>query len=592
MTDNVTANPGAGGATFRTDEIGGVHYPVGKIAFGADDQATSVSASNPLPVTQPGAATETTLASVLAALGDVLAQLQATLSVTAASLPLPTGAATSAKQDSLLTAIGSPLQAGGTVTVANPGLTDSQLRAAAVPVSGTFWQATQPVSGPLTDAQLRASAVPVSGNVSTGGLTDAQLRATAVPVSGTVTANTGLTQPLTDTQLRASAVPVSGTFFQATQPVSASALPLPSGAATSEKQDAIISALGSPLQAGGTVTVANPGLTQYELEKTKLDCFEAQNAEIGNELLSGSGSVDGSENSNTVTLNPNFPISLDPNFVVQIGGKTKAGTLIPNVVDDLGASVLSDAPIQYQGMAFNAGSASILCSLDTRGYQSVSLQIYGTWAGTISFYESNDGANWVAVGGWASATAQTMATTTTANGLWVFPAVGRYFKAQITAYTSGTALAAAWLRNQPMSILASTPSQNIAQIAATAAVTAGVNGLLAVGGNIAPGTAATAYPLPVGSVDPSGKTRRILSDINGNIYMTGALPDQSAQPVFITPKSSSSAEDGLADAMNQVLRELRYLGFAVSQLPFHLNTGLSRMDEPQSFRDDPTLNLS
>lgn len=33
-----------------------------------------------------------------------------------------------------------------------------------VPVTGTFWQATQPVSGSwLTDAQLRASAVPVSG---------------------------------------------------------------------------------------------------------------------------------------------------------------------------------------------------------------------------------------------------------------------------------------------------------------------------------------------------------------------------------------------------------------------------------------------
>lgn len=35
------------------------------------------------------------------------------------------------------------------------------------PVSGTFWQATQPVSGPLTDAQLRASPVPVSGTVTT-----------------------------------------------------------------------------------------------------------------------------------------------------------------------------------------------------------------------------------------------------------------------------------------------------------------------------------------------------------------------------------------------------------------------------------------
>lgn len=43
------------------------------------------------------------------------------------------------------------------------------------------------------------------------GLTDTQLRATPVPVSGTVTANTGLTQPLTDTELRATPVPVSGT---------------------------------------------------------------------------------------------------------------------------------------------------------------------------------------------------------------------------------------------------------------------------------------------------------------------------------------------------------------------------------------------
>ena len=41
-------------------------------------------------------------------------------------------------------------------------LTDTQLRATPVPVSGTFWQATQPVSGPLTDAQLRASSVNVN----------------------------------------------------------------------------------------------------------------------------------------------------------------------------------------------------------------------------------------------------------------------------------------------------------------------------------------------------------------------------------------------------------------------------------------------
>jgi hypothetical protein len=52
------------------------------------------------------------------------------------------------------------------------------LLAGSIAVTGTFWQATQPVSGPLTDTQLRASAVPVSGP-----LTDTQLRASAVPVS-------------------------------------------------------------------------------------------------------------------------------------------------------------------------------------------------------------------------------------------------------------------------------------------------------------------------------------------------------------------------------------------------------------------------
>lgn len=51
-------------------------------------------------------------------------------------------------------------------------LTDTQLRASAVPVSiasmpstpvtGTFWQSTQPVSGPLTDTQLRAAPVSTS----------------------------------------------------------------------------------------------------------------------------------------------------------------------------------------------------------------------------------------------------------------------------------------------------------------------------------------------------------------------------------------------------------------------------------------------
>lgn len=114
----------ASGPTIAWDDIGGVVFQRVKLTTGPDGTAIDVSSSDPLPVS---------------------------------------------------------IISGG-----SSGLTDAELRASAVPVSGTFWQATQPVS--------IAATVAVSG-------------------------------PLTDTQLRATAVPVSGTFWQTTQPVSLASLP-------------------------------------------------------------------------------------------------------------------------------------------------------------------------------------------------------------------------------------------------------------------------------------------------------------------------------------------------------------------------------
>jgi hypothetical protein len=186
-----------------------------------------------------------------------------------------------------------PTLASGRVPVDGSGVTQ--------PVSGTFWQATQPVSGPLTDVQLRAASVPVSGtfwqatqpisgSVSitgsaavTGPLTDTELRATAVPVSGTfwqatqpisgsvsISGTPTVTGPLTDTQLRATSVPVSGTFWQATQPVSAASLPLPTGAA-SETTLAAVNGKLPALDSGRLPVVLPPGgggLTDTELRAT------------------------------------------------------------------------------------------------------------------------------------------------------------------------------------------------------------------------------------------------------------------------------------------------------------------------------------
>lgn len=109
--------------------------------------------------------------------------------VSAATLPLPTGAATDAELALLLTEL---------QELTRPTDTQPVSIASAVPVTGTFFQATQPVSGPLTDTQLRATAVPISGTVTASGpLTDGQLRATAVPISGTVNPATSYGKTIT-----------------------------------------------------------------------------------------------------------------------------------------------------------------------------------------------------------------------------------------------------------------------------------------------------------------------------------------------------------------------------------------------------------
>jgi len=105
-----TAIPGGGGDIIATDDIGGVKFQRAKIALGADGvNDGDVSASNPMPVT-----------GTVATGGLTNAELRAAaVPVSAASLPLPSGAATAANQQT-------------------NALTDAQLRATPVPVSGTL----------------------------------------------------------------------------------------------------------------------------------------------------------------------------------------------------------------------------------------------------------------------------------------------------------------------------------------------------------------------------------------------------------------------------------------------------------------------
>ena len=227
---------------------------------------------------------------------------QATQPVSAASLPLPAGAATAANQSTANTALAA-IQAsvGGTLIVNGSGVTQPVSGSVSVSnfpstqaVTGNFWQATQPVSGTVGVSSLPA--LPAGSNA-IGSVSVSNFPATQ-PVSGSVAvSNFPATQPVSGTVGISGTVPVSGTFWQATQPVSgsvsvsnlpavgqttssaslpvvlasdqgalpvtATALPLPSGAATAANQSTANTALAAiQSSVAGTLTVNGSGVTQ------------------------------------------------------------------------------------------------------------------------------------------------------------------------------------------------------------------------------------------------------------------------------------------------------------------------------------------
>ena len=147
MADNLTtqsATPATvpSASVIATDDVSGVHFQRVKLVDGTLDSNVGIAgdATNGLDV-------------------DVT-RVQGTVAVS--------GPLTDTQLRAAAVPVSGTVGVSGSVAVTGP-LTDAQLRSSAVPVSGTFYQATQPVSGPLTDAELRASAVPVSGTVGVSG---------------------------------------------------------------------------------------------------------------------------------------------------------------------------------------------------------------------------------------------------------------------------------------------------------------------------------------------------------------------------------------------------------------------------------------
>lgn len=211
IASNQSALPVTGTFFQATQPVSGTFFQATQPVSGTFFQATQ-------PVSGTVAVTQSTSPWVVDGSG-------VTQPVSAASLPLPTGASTSALQttgNSSLSSLDTKLPSQGQAVMA-----------ASTPVVIASNQTTLPIS---------AATLPLP----TGAATSANQTTANASLSSI---DSKLTSPLA----------VTGTFFQATQPVSAATLPLPSGASTSANQttaNASLSSIDTKTLAAGQAAMA------------------------------------------------------------------------------------------------------------------------------------------------------------------------------------------------------------------------------------------------------------------------------------------------------------------------------------------------
>jgi hypothetical protein len=107
--------------------------------------------------------------------------------------------------------------------------------------------------------------------------------------------------------------------------------------------------------------------------------------------------------------------------------------------DSAGNEIIQSLPIAIAMSNVTVVDNDLIGSLDVSAYKYVSIQLTGTWAGTVSFQGSNDNGTFydVAVQN-PRALATPYVTALSAVGLVKVPIIFKYLRVRVTAYTSGT----------------------------------------------------------------------------------------------------------------------------------------------------------
>jgi hypothetical protein len=439
-----------------------------------------------------------------------------------ASVPF-TDPATGAKQDTaaaLLTTIRDealaidgklPALSDGRIPVVLPaggsGLTDAELRATPVPVSGTVTVANPTAQG-LTDAQLRASAVPVS-------LASAPLPTNAATVAGQDAATAILTTIDADTGLLATRTPALGqALMAASRPVAIASdqSPVPSRIASYTYPASAGNSSTAQLAAGATFT----GTIETPQDQPSLSILLTSDQPITltvRQYIDAGGTFQvpsivfyvaaGAGFARSLTLNGNF-FRVDAQ---NTGASTTTtfrldcalGTL--GDAESTGTTPVTELPLVLTGAAAQTAVVNNILE-PTAGasgtavasFRAASVQVVSTGTGgTFIFEQSNDGTNWIALpvfnAALVTAVPTTAAITASASQIiYTFPVRCNFVRLRIaTTITGGSIRAFTRLSTEPwtgaVQLVASNTAANL-QATVSGTVTANIGtGSLAAGAN-------------------------------------------------------------------------------------------------------------
>ena len=408
---------------------------------------------------------------------------QATQPISAASLPLPAGAATSANQPTAAaqgsaTAAQTGILAEAAVTTAAPTYTTAQTSPLSLTLAGGLRVdgsgVTQPISAaalplPTGAMQQTGGSVAIAGTAAisavslplpagaaqdgadatgvtqfTGGvgirgwlsgIFSKLSNALAVTQSGTWTVQPGNTANTTAWKVDGSAV---------TQPVSTASLPLPAGASTAAKQPALGTAGAASADVLSVQGVASMTALKIDGSGVTQPVSGTVTANAGTNLNTSALALAANQ---TLPYTPVTPAAATATKGLLLGGQYN-GTSLPSFTSGQQGFI----PVDQNG-ALNSGfdgqqfspasvtSAATIFTQDMTGYQSITVHVTSPGTScTLQYETSEDNINWLSATGYNSnvGTGSSAVSISTTAILMIFPKKGRYFRARVSIYGSGT----------------------------------------------------------------------------------------------------------------------------------------------------------